>query len=477
MILMRSISSKLILAFLIIGIASVAILFATARSNTKSEFVRFLSDETKKDIITQLSIYHLKNGSWDGVERIFLLSKDPQPPGFADIQPFQPFTLADENGNVIISNERYKVGDRVPASDLTLGVPILEGKKVIGILLPMRVPFEGKPREVEFIESTNRTLLDGALMAAVIALLLGIFLSRTLTRPIRELTQATHALSAGSLSQQVPVRSNDELGELAKAFNKMSTELSRSVNARKQMTADIAHELRTPLSLILGHAEAVHDGVLPPTLENFEIIREEAARLEHLVDDLRTLSLADAGELTINLQTIGPQRLLQEVASLYQYQTQKKNVSLELDIASPLSNIEVDPGRMTQVLTNILDNALRHTPEGGRIVLSAKQVQDQIELTVQDSGPGLKAEDIERIFERFYRTDSSRQREDGGSGLGLAIARSIVQAHGGQLSAETSTRLSPGSEAGQGLKIIITLPGKSNPLKPPSPAARRPPRA
>ena len=181
------------------------------------------------------------------------------------------------------------------------------------------------------------------------------------------------------LSQQVPVRSNDELGELAKAFNKMSTELSRSVNARKQMTADIAHELRTPLSLILGHAEAVHDGVLPPTLENFEIIREEAARLEHLVDDLRTLSLADAGELTINLQTIEPQRLLQEVASLYQYQTQKKNISLELDIAAPLSTIEVDPGRMTQVLTNILDNALRHTPEGGRIVLSAKQVQDQIE--------------------------------------------------------------------------------------------------
>ena len=475
---MHSISSKLILAFLSIGIASVAILFTTARSNTKTEFVRFLSDETKKDIITQLSIYHLKNGSWDGVDRIFLLSKDPQQPGFSEIQPFQPFTLADENGNVILSNERYKVGERVPASDLTLGAPITEDGKIIGILLPMRrVPFEGQPREVEFIESTNRTLLDGALMAAVIALLLGIFLSRTLTRPIRELTRATHALSAGSLSQQVPVRSNDELGELAKAFNKMSTELSRSVNARKQMTADIAHELRTPLSLILGHAEAVHDGVLPPTLENFEIIREEAARLEHLVDDLRTLSLADAGELPINLQTIEPQRLLQEVASLYQYQTQKKNVSLELDIASPLSTIEVDPGRMTQVLTNILDNALRHTPEGGRIVLSAKQVQDQIELTVQDSGPGLKAEDIERIFERFYRTDSSRQREDGGSGLGLAIARSIVHAHGGQLSAETSTPLSPESETWQGLKIVITLPGKSNLLKPPSPAARTPPRA
>jgi len=453
---MRSISSKLILAFLSIGIASVAILFTTARSNTKSEFVRFLSDETQKDIITQLSIYHLKNGSWAGVERIFLLSKDPQQPGFAEIQPFQPFTLADEHGNVIISNERYKVGERVPESDLALGVPIMEDGKIIGILLPMRVPFEGKPREVEFIESTNRTLLDGALLAAVIALLLGIFLSRTLTRPIRELTQATHAVSEGDLSQQVPVRSNDELGELAKAFNRMSAELLRSVNTRKQMTADIAHELRTPLSLILGHAEAVHDRVLPPTLENFEIIREEATRLEHLVDDLRILSLADAGELTINLQTIEPQRLLQEVASLYQYQTQKKNVSLDIDIASPLSNIEVDPGRMTQVLTNILDNALRHTPEGGRIVLSAKQVQDQIELSVLDSGPGLKAEDLDRIFERFHRTDTSRQRDGAipsGSGLGLAIARSIVQANGGQLSAQ--------SEVGKGLKVIITLQVKS----------------
>ena len=364
-----------------------------------------------------------------------------------------PFTLADETGNVIISNERYKGGDHVPESDLTLGVPIKEGGKIIGILLPMRVPFEEQPPEVEFIESTNRTLLYGAVMAAIIALLLGVFLSRTLTRPIRELTRATHAISEGNLAQEVPVRTNDELGELAQAFNKMSSELSRSVNTRRQMTADIAHELRTPLSLILGHAEAVHDGVLPPTHENFEIIREEAARLEHLVDDLRTLSLADAGELTINPQTIEPQRLLQEVATIYQYQTQRKNIVLELDIASPLSNIEVDPGRMTQVLTNILDNATRHTPEGGRITLSAKQAGESVELAVQDSGPGVPAESVDRIFERFYRTDSSRQRDgdvSGGSGLGLAIARSIVQAHNGRLSAET--------EAGKGLRIIIRLP-------------------
>ncbi|HEU0291843.1 MAG TPA: ATP-binding protein [Anaerolineales bacterium] len=455
---MRSISTKLILAFLSIGIISISILFTTARSSTRPAFISFLSDQAEKDLIAQLSIYHLQNGSWDGVERIFLFREVPKQPGFGpmpDRKKIAPFTLADESGNVIISNESYKAGDRVPESALALGVPITEGGKIYGILLPMRVPFEEQPREVEFIESTNRTLRDGALMAVIIALLLGVFLSRTLTRPIRELTRATQAVSEGDLSQQVPIRSNDELGELAKAFNKMSAELLRSVNARKQMTADIAHELRTPLSLILGHAEAVHDGVLPPTRENFEIIREEAARLEHLINDLRTLSLADAGELTMTLETIEPQRLLQEVAALYQYQAQRKNISLELDIATPLPNIEVDPGRMTQVLTNILDNAARHTPEGGRIILSAKQAGEYVELAVQDSGPGVPAEDLDRIFGRFYRTDSSRQRDGaipGGSGLGLAIARSILQAHNGQLLAE--------SEPGQGLKVIIRLPRK-----------------
>lgn len=362
--------------------------------------------------------------------------------------------MVDEAGKVIIPNERYRIGDQVPKADLTLGIPITEDDQVIGILIPVSVPFEGNPREVEFIDRINRTLLYGALIGAVFALLLGVFLSRTLTRPIRELTQATRAVSEGDLSQQVPVRSDDELGELAQAFNKMSTELSRSIKTRKQMTADIAHELRTPLSLILGHAEAVHDGVLPATRENFEIIREEATRLEHLVNDLRILSLADAGELAINLQPIEPQRLLQEVAALYQYQAQRMNITLDLDSAAPLPTIEVDPGRITQVLTNILDNALRHTPMGGRIILAAKQIQDQIEISIQDSGPGITAQDVNRIFDRFYRTDPSRQREDGGSGLGLAIARSIVQAHGGQIRAE--------SEPSKGLKIVIVLPTKAN---------------
>jgi signal transduction histidine kinase len=158
----------------------------------------------------------------------------------------------------------------------------------------------------------------------------------------------------------------------------------------------------------------------------------------------------------MNLQAIEPERLIQEVVSLYQYQAQQKNVSLVVDITSPLSSVEVDPGRITQVLTNILDNALRHTPEGGQIILSAQQADEQVEMSIQDSGPGLKPDDLERIFDRFYRADASRQRDGdipGGSGLGLAIAKSIVQAQGGQIFAE--------SEEGKGLKIMIALPKKS----------------
>ena len=450
---MRSISTKLIIAFLSVGVISVAIIFTTARLNTRSEFLRFLSDQSRTDLISAMANYHHQNGSWDGVQILFLTIATPDPDADQGAQ-IRPFTLADPNGTAIYSTStRYTPGVKISDNDLEHGVPIVDGGKIIGVYVPAPMPFGGNPREREFIDRTNLTLLYGALIAAVIAWLLAVVLSRTLTRPIRELTQATHAVSEGDLSQQVAVRSNDELGELAKAFNRMSSELSRSINSRKQMTADIAHELRTPLSLILGHAEAVHDGVLPPSTENFEIIREEATRLEHLVDDLRTLSLADAGELSILPEVIEPERLVNEVANAYQYLAQRKNISLELDVAPHLPTIEADPGRLTQVLTNILDNALRHTPEGGQIIISAKQGGDQVELAIQDSGPGLKPEDLARIFDRFYRADASRQRGDGGSGLGLAIAKSIVQAHNGQLTAE--------SEAGQGLKVIIRLPAQS----------------
>src|SRR5260370_328787 len=173
------------------------------------------------------------------------------------------------------------------------------------------------------------------------------------SNPVRELTIATHAMAEGKLSQKVAVRSKDEIGELANSFNKMSDDLSRSADLRKQMTADIAHELRTPLSLIIGHAEAVHDGVLPATRENFEIIREEASRLEQLVNDLRTLSLVDAGELNVEFQPADINKLLSDIQTHYLHQFNQRRIALDLKPAPGVLEANIDPIRFSQVITNI----------------------------------------------------------------------------------------------------------------------------
>jgi signal transduction histidine kinase len=232
----------------------------------------------------------------------------------------------------------------------------------------------------------------------------------------------------------VEVRSQDELGELAASFNQMSADLKRSNQARKQMTADIAHDLRSPLSVILGYAEALADGKLLANPEIFDVMYREAGQLNHLIDDLRTLSLADAGELSLNLQQIAPQELLEDTRRAYQFQAQDKNISLRVEAQASTPRILVDPNRMTQVLGNLVGNALRFTPPGGEIVLGAEPISGAVQISVRDSGTGIDAADLPIIFDRFYRSDQSRSH-NGETGLGLAIARSLVEAQGGQITA------------------------------------------
>jgi signal transduction histidine kinase len=221
------------------------------------------------------------------------------------------------------------------------------------------------------------------------------------------------------------------------------------------MTADIAHDLRTPLSVVLGHAEALSDGVLPPTEETFQTIHEEAQRLSRLIDDLRTLSLAEAGELPLIKRWVAPEMLLARAARAYDPQARQKQITISVQSDSKLPELFVDPERLAQVMDNILDNALRHTPQGGEITLVARMDPEagptQIQFEVQNNGPAIGLEELPHIFERFYRSDKSRmRREDGGSGLGLAIARSIVEAHNGRIWAE--------SKPGGGVSFVILLP-------------------
>jgi signal transduction histidine kinase len=367
------------------------------------------------------------------------------------------YALADREGRVIVAGSGHGVGDRLSPNARAQSIPItVEGQMVGLLVLGRNVAGMMTAAGVDFLARVNRSLLLAALGAGTLALILGGALARTLTHPLREITAAARQVARGQLDQQVPVRSRDELGELAVAFNQMSADLARARDQRRQMTADIAHDLRTPLSVVLGHLEALRDGVLPPAPETLSLVHDEALRLNRLVEDLRTLSLAEAGELTLARRRIAPGMLIERAAAALLPRAQQRGIALHTHIETGLAEIDVDADRMAQVLGNLLDNALRHTPTGGCVTLTGGSgpTQGTILLSVRDSGPGITPEDLPRIFDRFYRADKARARSAAQdahrSGLGLAIARSIVEGHGGRIWAE--------SPPGAGAQFFIQIP-------------------
>jgi len=285
----------------------------------------------------------------------------------------------------------------------------------------------------------NQAVIAGGAIALVAALVAGFFVFRIVTRPIDQLRQATHAVASGDLSTRVKIDSGDELAELGSAFNAMAGSLQRDEQLRRDMTADVAHELRTPLAVIRSNLEAMLDGVYPLDGEHLGIVLEQSKVLTRLVDDLRTLALAEAGQLALDRQPVDAGELVASVASAFRTRAAEKGITIETDVAPNLSPLSLDAQRMSQVLSNLIDNGLRHTPPGGRIEVHARSDGDRgAVLSVSDTGSGIPAEDLPYVFERFYRAEKSRARAEGGSGLGLAIAKSIVEAHGGAIGARST---------------------------------------
>jgi two-component system, OmpR family, sensor histidine kinase BaeS len=447
---MRSITTKLILAFLLVSLISISTIVVLTRFSTRREFDKFISNQYAAELAETLGEYYQNNQSWEGVNLV-AIGRMPHQFGPSG-HPAANFCVTDLNGLVVRGSFSHDMGDVISAETLESATSIQADEKTVGYLLIERPLNTRDPMQDEFSKRIDFSLLVTGIGTVIMSFLFGAVISQTITKPIRELTSATHTMASGKLGQQVTVRSRDEIGELAQSFNKMNDDLARSFNLRKQMTADIAHELRTPLSLILGHAEGVHDGVLQPSRENFEIIREEAERLEKMVNDLRTLSLADAGELSLEFQPVDMNKLLSDIRTRYLVQLNQKRITLDLEPDPDILQMNLDLTRFSQVLTNILDNAIRYTPEDGRIIIATKQLKDTAQITIQDSGKGVSTEEASHLFDRFYRADESRARNDGGSGLGLAIARSIVEMHHGRIWAE--------SEKGHGLKVVIQLPNK-----------------
>jgi two-component system OmpR family sensor kinase/two-component system sensor histidine kinase BaeS len=274
---------------------------------------------------------------------------------------------------------------------------------------------------------------------------------RRLGTPFADIMSATDAIAKGDLS--VRLNENDRrgpLGNLARRFNNMVTELERAEQQRRNLTADIAHELRTPLHIIQGNLEGMLDGVYEPSDENITDTLDETRLLARLVDDLQTLSLAEAGQLPLHPTRFLLADLLTDAAAGFESRAATQNISLHVDAPDPSPEIEADYDRLVQVLANLLTNALRHTPEHGSITLKAEAIPDGVRITVGDTGAGISAEDLPYIFDRFWRGDKSRTRTEGSSGLGLAITKQLVLAHGGTIMAE--------SQLGQGTTFTIELP-------------------
>jgi signal transduction histidine kinase len=327
------------------------------------------------------------------------------------------------------------------------------------------------PIEAGFVGAVNRSLVWSAVAAGVAALLLTLAFSRRILGPIEALTAAARTMEQGDLSRRVAVAGHDEIGELARAFNAMADGLARQERLRRNMVTDVAHELRTPLTNIRGYLEALRDGVARPERALLSSLHDEALLLNRLIDDLQDLALAEAGQLRLEPQRTSLHEIAEQATGALRPALEEKQLELQLDLPPDLPDICADPERVGQVLRNLLNNAILHTPEGGRIVISAttrqgdKETRRQGEsdysdryvsqsrcllVSVCDSGPGIAPEHLANVFDRFYRADRSRTRATGGAGLGLAIVKQLVEAHGGRVWAACTP--------GQGACISFTLP-------------------
>lgn len=306
--------------------------------------------------------------------------------------------------------------------------------------------------EQQFLNTVNQSLWVAGALVIFIAGLISIIFARRMTSPIQHMTRAAKQISAGQLDARIPVETRDEIGELASSFNQMAESLEKNRQLNQQLLAGIAHELKTPLTIIQGNLEAILDGVAEATPEKIAALHTETALLNRLVNDLRDLTLAEAGQLRLSVEPVKLRSLIAKIVEMLQPMLLDKFINLTVKVPASLPVVTADPDRVTQVFYNLLSNAIRHTPEHGQIDITAAAAKDKkfVEVTVKDNGDGIQADDLPLIFNHFYRVDEARARTTGGTGVGLAITKLLVEAHGGTISVK--------SEPGHGSAFTFTLP-------------------
>jgi two-component system OmpR family sensor kinase/two-component system sensor histidine kinase BaeS len=456
--------AKLILAFLAVALVAVGVVALLSLQTTGSQFRQYIvhSNAAAQPALTEaLTTYYVANGGWAGVDTALAeyvaggggmgLGRGMGMMGRGGRGFTQGLTLADATGRVIYDSSEELTGKRLSDAALAQGVPLTVGELRVGTLLnvlPADTMLDAQGQA--FLDRVRRSLLLAGLAAVLLALLLGFVISWRLTAPVRRLTHAAGVIAAGDLSARVPATGRDEIADLGRAFNQMAASLSAGETLRRNLMADVAHELRTPLTVIQGNLQAILDGVYPLDEAQVAGLYDETRLLTRLVDDLRELALAEAGQLRLERAPVDLGALAQGVTANFMSAAEAAGVKLSAPAGDGEVQVLGDADRLGQVLRNLLSNALRHTPAGQQVEVRVAAEGRHAALIVADTGTGISPEDLPHVFDRFYRGSKSRGRRVGSAGLGLAIARQLARAHGGEISVE--------SAEGVGTTFTVRLP-------------------
>lgn len=442
-----SISTKL---FIAVSASVLLVILSMGAANGWSfgrGFLDYLNEQAllrMTPVLPRLASAYEHEGSWEFLrnrpDRWFELMRMPGADSTDPLRPALP--MSDLTGAVLrialLDQEKQLVMGYTAIADDALMRPIEVAGKTVGWLAV--TPFQNVTEAggERFRLYLVRISLAVGVLSLLLSMLIVWWIARTLLDPVKRVAAATHRLAAGEYSNRVSVSSNDEVGQLARDFNQLAYTLERNEKMRREFMADVSHELRTPLSVLRGELEAIEDGVRSLDQSSMKSLQGEVSMLSKLVDDLYELSLADVGALTYRKSECDLNELLNNSVAMFQERYNARHLRLELELPSTPLNVEADPRRLQQLFGNLLENAVRYTDEGGVLRIRATSEGDVARIDFLDSGPGVDADQLPRLFERFYRGETSRNRAGGGAGLGLAICRSIALAHGGSLSADHS---------------------------------------
>ena len=440
------------ITLLLVLVVATAMFIATTFSSTAiskafNTYFQYNVSLRLEEMATVVGDYYQKNG-WEGINTIFMpgAGRGRGQGGMGMRRQFADrIIIADRDGRIVFDSLGQDIGQYYVEQKNAGSIPIIVNDEKIGVLI---APTSKGNMEENFIASIRMANMKAGMLATILALAVGLYFSRRISKPLVVLSEAARKIADRDLSHRVSIYTKDEIGEVGGAFNKMAESLEYNELLRKNLIADVAHELRTPLSILRGNLELLQEDVIKASPEVFASLHEESIRISRLVDDLQSLSHADAGEMKFDYSMEDIAQTVRTVVLDLSQEAVKKNIEIYVQ-SSESVRVRMDQYRIGQVLYNLISNAIRYTGQG-RVQITVEDLTDFVQVEICDNGPGIAEEHLPFLFDRFYRVEKSRNRISGGSGLGLAIAKSFVEAHGGRIWVE--------SKIGEGSRFIFSLP-------------------